>query len=287
MPFYIFAWIGAITSGLITITAKLTSKHAISNPWLFNFFMILVTLGFTIPPAIANHAAFPTLWWPVILAAVFSALFNIFWVFSTYALDVSNMTPLFNFRGVFAVLIGALFLKENLTINQIFLVAVILIAGMFTSMDEKFDVKSFFKKSIFIGIITVLFLALTNTFTKISLQQNPLWTNNLWVNIINLILIIPTIYFFSKDIGKIRTHHILPIVVMGFLSMVSEFSANTAFAVNLGITSLIQNTPFSMIFAFLFSIFAPKLLEKHSLKTYLIRFASTAVMICCAYQLAH
>jgi len=43
--------------------------------------------------------------------------------------------------------------------------------------------------------------------------------------------------------------------------------------------------PFSMIFAFMFSVFAPKLLEKHTLKIYVIRFSSVAVMIWAAIQL--
>jgi len=43
--------------------------------------------------------------------------------------------------------------------------------------------------------------------------------------------------------------------------------------------------PFSMIFAFMFSIFAPNLLEKHTIKIYVIRFTSVAVMIWAAMQL--
>jgi len=285
MPYYIYAWIGAVASGLIVITAKLTSKHSISNPWFFNFLLVLVTLFFTIPPALIYKAGLPVSWLPIVLAAIFSTLFNIFWIFSTYALDVSVLAPLFNFRAVFAVIIGGLFLNESLTSHQMSFVLIILIAGILASMDEKFSLRSFFKRSTIIGLFTMLFLASSGAFIKISLVKNSLWTNNLWIAIINAIFLIPTATLFYKDLKKIKISYILPIGAMGILSTITEFSANIAYGVNLGISSLIMNTPFSMIIAFLFSIFAPKLLEKHSLKIYAIRFTATFIMIYCAIQL--
>lgn len=285
MPYYVYAWIGAVASGLIVITAKLISKHSISNPWLFNFLLVLITLLFTVPPALFYHAGFPNSWLPIILAAVFSTLFNVFWIFSTYALDVSTLTPLFNFRAVFALIIGWIFFKEILSVNQLFFVAVILIAGMFSSMDEKFSLRSFFQKSIAVGLITMLFLAMNNAFIKESLKSNSLWTNNLWIAVINSIFLIPTFPLFYKQLKKLNVSPILPIGAMGLFQTITEFSANVAYGVNLGVTSLIMNTPFSMILAFLFSIFAPKILEKHTLKIYAIRFTATIVMIFYAMQL--
>jgi drug/metabolite transporter (DMT)-like permease len=285
MPFYVFAWTGAVASGLLVVTAKLTSKHSISNPWLFNFLLVIITLLFTIPPALIFHAGFPTDWMSIIFAAIFASVFNIFWIFSTYALDVSVLTPLFNFRGVFAVLIGIVFLAEKFSFNQMIYIFIILMAGMFASLDEKFSLKAFFKRSIALGIITVLFLAVNNAFIKVSLMKNTLWTNNLWIAIINMIFLIPTLPLFYKDIKKLKLSNIAPIGAMGIFSTITEFTANVAYGVNLGITSLIMNTPFSMILAFLFSIFAPKLLEKHTLKIYAIRFCATFIMIYCAMQL--
>ena len=248
--------------------------------------MVAVTLVFTIPPAIINNAGLPNNWTPVILAAIFSTLFNIFWLFSMYALDVSTLTPLFSFRAVFAVIIGNLFLHETLSFHQLWYVGIIFIAGIFASMDEKFSIRSFFQRSIAIGLATMLFLALNNAFIKVSLQSNSLWTNNIWINIINIFLLIPTIHLFRKDLKTLNLSHVLPIGAMGLFSTITEFSANVAYGVNLGVTAIIMNTPFSMILAFLFSIFAPKLLEKHSYKIYLIRFSAAFVMIFGAIQLS-
>lgn len=130
MSYFLYAWVGAIASGLSVVTAKLTSKHSVSNPWLFNFLLVLVTLLFTIPLALIYKAGMPVSWAPIIWAAVFSTLFYIAWIFSTYALDVSTLTPLFNLRGIFAVLIGSLFLNESFSQNQLIYVAIILVAGV-------------------------------------------------------------------------------------------------------------------------------------------------------------
>lgn len=115
--------------------------------------------------------------------------------------------------------------------------------------------------------------------------SNSLWTTNLWILILNLIFLIPTMPLFKKEIKKLDFSYILPIVLMGLFNAICGFAANKAYSGNLGISSIIMNMPFSMIFAFLFSIFAPKLLEKHTLKIYAIRFVSTAVMIYAAVQL--
>jgi len=285
MPFYVYAWIGAIVSGLFVVTAKLTSKYSIANPWLFNFLLTTVTLLFTLPPAIYYHAVIPTIWQPIILGAIFTTLTTIFYIFSNKALDVSVFMPLFNFRGVFAVLIGVIFFGEKFSTGGWLFVVIILIAGMFSSMDEKFNLKSFFRSSIAIGILTTFFLALENAFVKQALINNSLWTTNLWIAILNFFLLIPTIPLFKNELKKVDVSHILPVGAMGIFLTVSTFAASAAYKTNLGITSLIINMPVSMVLAFVFSIFAPKLLEKHSLKIYAIRFSSVAVMIWAAMQL--
>jgi len=130
-----------------------------------------------------------------------------------------------------------------------------------------------------------LFLAINNAFIKQALVNNSLWTTNLWVAILNFFMLIPTIKFFKKDLKKLDVTSILPVGVMGIFYTITGFVANKAYEGNLSVSSLIMTMPFSMIFAFMFSVFAPKLLEKHTLKIYVIRFSSVAVMIWAAIQL--
>ena len=112
-------------------------------------------------------------------------------------------------------MIGIGFFGEKLTTYRLLFVGVILIAGIFSSIDEKFNLKSFFKRTIAIGLLTTLFLAINNAFIKQALVNNSLWTTNLWVAILNFMMLIPTIQLFKKDLKKLDIPHILPVGAMG------------------------------------------------------------------------
>ncbi len=286
MPYLLFAWVASFSSALIIIITKLTSKHAIANPWLFNFLWSLVVVVFIIPLAIINHAGIPNEWISIIVAGISSALFYIFYILSIYKLDVSTLSPLFNFRTVFAVLLGFLFLRESFTPYQVILSVVIIIAGVFATIDEKFNIRSFFNPSVGIGLAAMAFLAINNASTKWATSSTDVWTVNLWVAVISLIVILPTLPLFYKDLFKVRIHQLWPVGLMGLLQTITNFTLTTALAVNVGITSIIMSIPFSMILAVLFSIFAPKLLEKHTTKIYIIRFAAAIIMIYGALELS-
>jgi len=286
MPFYVYAWIACIASASTIIITKLTSRFSIRNPWLFNFIWAFIILVFTIPPALYYHAGLPKDWWPVIVAGILAAAWNILYIQSMYKIEVSTLSPLFNFRLVFAVILGSVLFQEQLTTYQFILFIVILLGGILASLDEKLKVSSFFKPSIGIGLLAMLALALNNAVIKIALVNNSLWTANLWMAIVTFATFIPTLFLFKKDIKNITSQQVLPVIGMGILQTVTNAAANIAYSKNLSITSLIMAVPLSMIFAFLFSLFAPKLLEKHSLKIYAIRFIAAAIMIYCTLQLS-
>jgi len=52
-------------------------------------------------------------------------------------------------------------------------------------------------------LLTTLFLAINNAFIKQALVNNSLWTTNLWVAILNFLMLIPTIRLFKKDLKKL------------------------------------------------------------------------------------
>lgn len=286
MPFYIFAWIGVIAYGFMVVVGKLTSKHAINNPYLFNYSWTLLTLIFTVPIAIYYQVGMPNEWYTIFTAAFFNSLWFIFFALATYRLDVSILSPLYNFRTVFAVILSTMILGEKLNPGQFIYFILIIIGGLFASIDEKFKLKSFFSKAIFIGISGMFFLALNNVFVKIVLLHNKFWDGTLWMLIISQIMMLTTFPFFINDLKKITLKQINPLVLMGLLSVLGNICLNIAYKENVTITSLIAAIPVSMLLAFLFSIFAPKLLEKHSLKVYAFRFTAAAIMIFAALKLS-
>ncbi len=279
MSFYLFAWVATIAWGLFALVGKLTSKHAISNPWLFNFFWNFFVLILMIPLAVINHVGMPKEWMFLTLASLSNAVWFILYAFSVYWLDISVLSPLYNFRTIFAVLLGSLFLHEQLAILQIVLFIIIFIAGIVVSFDEKFHVKSFFNKFVGTTILGMFFLALSNVLTKPALAHNGLWETTLAMNFLTVLFLLPTIPLFSKSLKKVSKKQLSPLFFMSLLAVIGTVTANEAFRTNVGLTSIILAIPVSMIFAFLIAIVKPQILEKHTFKVYAVRFTAAFVML--------
>jgi drug/metabolite transporter (DMT)-like permease len=279
MPYYIFAWIASFTAGIYVLIMKLTGKYSIKNPWFFNFLWSFAVLLFTGIPTLFKNAFMPNDWFPLILSAIFSALFQIFFILSMEKLDISTISPLFNFRSVFAVLFGMLFLGEIFSLHQWVIAGIIVLAGILATMDENFNLKSFFKPAIAIGILTMLFLAISNAIAKQALVHNDLWSFNLWNALIKLGIAGLAWPLFKNDFVKIKPSQLIAVGLLAIFSTIANVTASIGYKANVGITSLIMAVPFSMIMVFILSFFAPKLLEKHSLKVYALRFAAAIIMI--------
>ncbi|MBN2421653.1 EamA family transporter [Candidatus Woesearchaeota archaeon] len=286
MSYVIYAWLAAILYGLTNVIGKLTSKYTIKNFWLFNFLFALFSLIFTIPLAIKNNVGIPISWENLILSAVFNALFLIFYILSFYHLDVTVMSPLFNFRTVFAVLLSFIILREVLTFNQIVFIILIIFAGFFVSLDEKFNLKSFFRKSVLYGLLMALFLALTGIYINKAVADTGYWETNLFNPLITQIILLFTLPLFYKEVFKINIKQIGSVGIAALCIALGNISANLAYASNVSISTSIISLPFSMFIVFLVSLFKPDLLEKHSLKVYAIRFAAAFIMIFSALRIS-
>ncbi len=285
MPFYAYAWIATVLYGLVVILGKLTSKYAIKNPWLFNFIWTLLMLLLTIPFAFFNHAEMPKDWLPIIIAGFFNATWYICYIFSTYNLDVSVLTPMFNFRSVFAVLLSIFLLQETLQPYQFFLIGIIFLAGMFANLDERFRIKSFFTRKIGIALFGMLLLAIYGVTVKKVLVHNGIWEATLAINAATLLFLFPTIPLFVKDLHSITQRNIVPVLFMALAGILGDIAVNFAYKTNVSITTIILAIPISMILTVFLSFFWPKLLEKHTVKIYAIRLFAAAIMIYCSLKL--
>ncbi|MCL4363844.1 EamA family transporter [Patescibacteria group bacterium] len=279
MPFELYAWIATLSSGLVAVSQKLTSKHSISNPWLLNFFFTLFILVFLVPLGLVNHVGLPREWGNIFLSALFDELFWILFIISLYKLDISVISPLFNFRSIFSVFLGVSFLGEVLKMQQVLLIGLIIISGFFVAVDEKFKLTSFLKPAIGLVLTAMLALALNGFFINKAAVHNTFWQITVWEVVFSQLILILTVPLFVKDLPKVRFNQYAILFFIALLEVFYKLSANKAFSSNLVITAVIISLPASMIIAFLFSIFAPKLLEKHPLKVYLIRFIAAGLMI--------
>jgi len=286
MSFIFFAWVATILYGVEVFVGKIATKYSIQNPWLYTFVWSLFIALMTLPIALINHAGLPKELPMLLGASVFYASTNILYVLILYLLDVSILSPLFNIRTVFAVILAALFAGEILNPFQYFLIGVLFVAGVLLTMDERFSVKSFFRPPIFLALLTMLSVALMGIFIKKSIALNGFWETTLWTQVIAQLFLLPIIPLFKRDVKKITTSNISFLLVIALLGTAGTLAANKATQTNVGITSAILSIPVSMILAMGASVFWPKLLEKHTAKIYTIRIIAAVIMIFAALQLS-
>ena len=281
-----FAWAAAIIYGVNTVIGKLTIRHAVTNPWFFHFIWELFIFVGILPMALYHHAPMPVAWGSMLMAGFLAFLVGTLYVLALNKLDVSVIGPLYNFRSVFTALLGAAFLSEVLTGNQYVLIGIVFVAGILLNVDEHLKLKAFFRKESMLGMLAVFASAVFGFSVKISIAENGFWTASLWMALIAVVLSCSTIPLFYKELRTTYFKYYTGAIITGLLSAFGDLAANKAFATNVTISSAIISIPFSMIIAFLFAVYAPKLLEKHTAAIYAVRFIAAAVMIVAAIKLS-
>ncbi len=286
MSFIFFAWIASIFYGIEVFVGKIAIKHSVKNPWMYSFIWSFLILCTTIPIAIINHVGLPKETPMMLSASFFYAATNMLNVLILYLLDVSILSPLFNIRTVFAVVLATFFAGEFLTPQQYILIIILFFAGVFLTMDEKFSPKSFIKPPILLALFTMIIISLMGIFIKKSIAVNGYWETTLWTQVIGQFFLLPTVLLFKKDMKKIKPSNIPFLFIVALLGTIGTLAANKATQTNVGITSAILSIPISMFLAMGASIFWPKLLEKHSAKIYMIRIIAAIIMVIAGLRLS-
>lgn len=176
-------------------------------------------------------------------------------------------------------------LHEKISLCQYFLIAIIFIFGILVSIDEKFSIKSFFNIGVDYIFAHLIFLALNAVFINKAVTESGFWTATLWMLVIGQLILLLTVPLFLKDVRKMRFRQWGAIFISGSISALATLAAQKAYAGNVSLSAAIIALPISMVIAFLFSLFAPEYLEKHTLKIYALRFASAAIMVWAAIKL--
>lgn len=286
LPFQIFAWIASLFYGLEVVSTKLLSKHEIKNPWLLNFSYSGVMLVLTVPLAIYFHAGMPQRWVSIIWTGVFWAMANIFYIFTLYKLDITTATPLFNFRIVFTVILAQLFLKEWLNPLQFWLIILVLVGGVLVTLDERLSRRSMISWGTALAVLAMIAFSIEAIFINRAIAENGFWTVTLWSVAITQVLFCLTLPKFAAEVKTVASKQWLFILCVAVFDLVGVLAANTAYAKNVSISSAIITLPLSAVMAVLVSLVAPKFLEKHTLKIYLIRFVGAALMVYAGIKLS-
>lgn len=228
----------------------------------------------------------PSNWTYILLAALFLAVGNALYLRALKVLDVSVFSPLFNIRVAMTVILGAVLLGENFSTNTLSLIITIFIAGFFATMDDTFSIRSFFTKNTGLGILFMLVLSVQSILVNRAVDQTEYWTATLWMSLFAIIASFLILYpKFKSDLSRTKSKEYIGVGLLAVIGSVGDLAAYKAFAGNVSLSSVIISLPLSMVLAFILSIWKPALLEKHSYKVYLVRFAAAAIMIWAALQL--
>ena len=281
-----FAWFASITYGLYSVIAKFVGKYKIGNAYQFSFFYTLFSGIIMATISYLNGGRIAFNWTYILLAAMFLAFGNVLFLTALKVLDVSVISPLFNIRTAMTVLLGVLVLGETFSIKSIVIIAIIFVAGFFTSMDEKFSIKSFFTKGVGIGLFLMLVLSIQSVFINLAIDQTTYWTATLWMSLWSIIFSFLFLYpKFKNDLKETKPKDYFGVVLLAMVGGIGDLAAFKAFENNIGMSSVIISLPISMIIVFVLSIWKPTLLEKHTLKVYFVRFVAAGIMIWGALQL--
>jgi drug/metabolite transporter (DMT)-like permease len=224
-------------------------------------------------------ATIPHVWGNIILVGLFFALGTSLFTLANYKLDVSVLTPLSSFHTVCVVILGVLFLNENLSSMQLWLIITMIVAAMLVTFDENFSIKSFFSKGVAISLVSMLSFALMAMFLKKASAEVPFWTLNLWYFFIGAILMMFTLPLFKNDIKSLNKNQLGNVLFLALAGTVATLLANKAYTTNISISGAIIYIPLSVIVVMLLSPFFPKFLEHHTWKVYLVRIIATAVLV--------
>jgi drug/metabolite transporter (DMT)-like permease len=286
MSYIAYAWIATVIYGFETVIIKLSSKYAIKNPWLFNILWNFLFVIFMIPIYLSQTITVPHTWTSLVVASALSAVCCVLFMLVTYRIDVSVLSPLYNVRTGLSVLFAALLLGERMNGFQLILVGIIITMGFLVTVDEKFSFKSFFRKDIMLAMIFMVLLALYVVYLKKTMIDIGYWNATVWVAVLNLLFLIPTYPQFAKDIKTLTFKQMLPVLLVTGTSTVAYIISNRAYEQNVGISSVILTFPASMVLAFILAVVWPRLMERHPMKIYALRFGAAAIMFWCAVQLS-
>jgi drug/metabolite transporter (DMT)-like permease len=287
MTFVIFAWLGSFLYGIEVVTGKLISKYSISNPFLFGFIQTFMYVCLIVPIALLAGAGTPKNFGLVLALAAGRATSNILYYLSLYKVDLTILSPMFNARMIFSVLLAFIFLGEDVSAVKIGLIGLILIGGVLVNIEEKMKLKSFLTASVLLMLCMTFAIAVNDILTNRSIDANNYWTSILWSETLSLVFLSPAIKFFYKDLKvQVSKKSMAVTFLVAAITTIAGLATFKALSENVGITSVIMAIPFSMMLTLVLSAVKPNLLEKHTVKIYAIRIFAAAIMITSAFILS-
>ncbi len=252
---------------------KFLVEKRIKNPLLVPIFGGLTTLilGILIF-IIKNFPILPLLQAILILiSGIFLFLYLIPYFKALSTEETSRVVPLFQMSSVLVLIMSSLFLRETLSLKQLFGFLFILIGGFAISAETP-DLKIFIpRKSFWLMMLSAMLWSFTVIIFKFIVTSNDFWTTlayeSLGVGLASFIALIFQWRQFSTFItSSFKGDIIILFTVNELLSEVAQFAYSLAlFLAPAPLVSVIGGTQpfFVLLFGIILSLFFPHLIEEN------------------------
>ncbi len=286
MSYVVIALLSLVAFSIYNVLQKVAIKYLVSDNFIFSFYYYLFVILLLVPMIFLGKIVWPTpAQIPMIAAAgLIRTVMFVTYLWTLKKLDVTVITSMFNLRVILVGLAEMLVLGTVFSWGKYAWMLVLFVGGIFLSMDEKFNWRSFF--SPVMAVFGLVLVMSTSQYMAISkgLAITDLWTFTFWNFVFSLVGLIPILIYQRKNIKlPLKTTGILAVITTTFLTGV--ILESQAVSMNPTGTTAVLSLPGSMLLAMVVAKIKPDLIENHTWKVYAVRLASVAVMTLAVWQI--
>lgn len=290
MPTYvIFALVAALAFAATSLITKLTSRHAITDPWVLLVYYYLTLL----PPVLTLPLLFPVVYpdpttWPALLLYGFIFFIaNVCSILAIYRFDVSSFAALVQTRPAVLAVLAFFFLGERLSLTEYGLLGVVIVGAMLVTAEANWSGRRLISLAGLIVILQQVCHALANLFAAFALRDLTPVSLLFWGTLISAACTLPFLPILGRRL-RLTRRQMSPMIVCGWITIGGMLSLFTAFQSNLTISFALAmaSSPLVLTVAMMLSRTRPTLLEHHPPRIYVLRAVGVALILLGAATLA-
>lgn len=286
MSYIWFALASAITFGFSILLVKYISKYIIKDSSSLLFWGYVTTLPFV---------AFIPIWqgwqfdWSFILPVFLHSLLltsgTVFFIKGLKQTDASVIGPLFQLQSGFIVILAAIFLNEQHSTSLYGALLLLTLGAMFVSVTDKSKWRGLLEPGVISICIMQLLHAGANIAVGFALKNTNSWQilfySMVFNSIISISIAIAQKQPITRDLRKISWMLLRAfLTVLGTAFLYQAYKTNISISASFGLLS----APLVFVISLLSAWLVPGLLEKQSLKTYLIRVVGMVIILLSAWM---
>lgn len=281
MVYLYYSIASALIFALNILLVKYITKYVITDFNSFFFWTYVAVIPFFILIPLKFGLSFnPSIILPLIIHSILLTYGQYLFSKGIYLVDASVVSPLFQLQSGFILILATIFLNEKYAPHIYSYLVLLFIGTVLVSVTDKTKIKGFLQKGVLYIIGMQLVHAGANIAIGFALKHTTSWQTLFYSFLFNSFLV--TSYVLIKkakvtfEFSKIKW-----MLLRSFLLFSATALLYKAFETNVSISAAIGLLSSPIVFAIsvISAFILPKLLEKQSLKTYIIRALGMAFII--------